>query len=95
MRIASSFLISLLLAAIMSFAAPIVLIGTILGILFLASYFPGLIFFEQATIHVLDFLATFGSGKPVQGLITLGLTVAVVGVLLDVFNFYRYQSLRD
>ena len=95
MRIASNLLVSLLLAAIMSFAAPIVLIGTILGVLSLVTYFPGLIVFRQGTIHVLEFLAVFGNGKPFQGIVTLGLTVGLVGVLLDIFNFYRYQSLRD
>jgi hypothetical protein len=44
---------------------------------------------------MLNFLAVFGDGKPLQGLITLGITVSIAGILLDILNFYRYQSLRD
>lgn len=95
MRIVSNFLTSLVLAALMSFAAPVVLFGTILGVLSLAGFVSGFIVFEQAISYISEFLAVFGNGKPVQGLMTLGLTVSVVGVLLDISNFYRYQSLRD
>lgn len=95
MRIASNLLTSLVVAAFMSFSAPIVLIGAIWSILSLAGYCLGCVVFHQGTTYLLEFLAVFGSGNPVQGLITLGLTVGVVGVLLDIFNFYRYQSLRE
>ena len=80
----------------MSFAIPVLLFGAVLGFLSLTSYIPG--FWEvnnQATAYIVDFLAVFGSGKPIQGLITLGLTVSIVGILLDIANFYRYQSWRD
>lgn len=96
MKIVSNFLVSLILAALMSFIAPIILVGGILGILLVASYLPGLFALgNSGAIHILEFLAIFGNGKPLQGIITLGLTVSIVGVLLDIFNFYRYQSLRD
>ena len=92
----SNFLLSLILAALMSFAAPVVLVGGILGILFTASYLPGLVELgKEGAIQVLNFLAVFGNGKPLQGMLTLGLTVSIVGILLDLLNFYRYQSLRD
>ncbi|MEL6929855.1 MAG: hypothetical protein AAFO95_14615 [Cyanobacteria bacterium J06600_6] len=92
----SNFLLSLFLAASMSFALPVVLFAAVLGFLNLTSYVPG--FWEvnnQATVYILDFLAVFGSGKPLQGLFTLGLTVSIAGILLDILNFYRYQSWRD
>ncbi|MGF1542440.1 MAG: hypothetical protein ACFCU5_18690 [Pleurocapsa sp.] len=80
----------------MSFTVPVVLVGGILGTLFVFSYLPGLVEFgRQGAIQVLNFLAVFGDGKPLQGMITLALTVSVVGILLDALNFYRYQSLRD
>ncbi|MEM7592520.1 MAG: hypothetical protein AAF383_13525 [Cyanobacteria bacterium P01_A01_bin.83] len=92
----SNLFLSLFLAAFMSFAAPAILIGGMLGLLVLISYIPG--FMEvsnQGTIYILDFLMIFGDGKPIQGIITLGITVSIVGILLDILNFYRYQSLRD
>ncbi len=91
-----NFFLSLILAALMSFAAPVILVGGILGILLAASYFPGLVEFgREGAIQVLDFLAAFGDGKPLQGMLTLALTLSIVGISLDILNFYRYQSLRD
>ena len=96
MKIVLSFLISISLAALFSFAAPVILVGTILGFLLIISYLPGLAILGNAgAIQVLEFLAVFGSGKPVDGILTLGLTVSIVGILLDILNFYRYQILRD
>ena len=92
----SNFFLSLFLAASISFTIPVILFGAILGFLNLTSYIPG--FWEvnnQTIAYILNFLAVFGSGKPIQGLITLGITVSVVGILLDILNFYRYQSWRD
>ena len=80
----------------MSFAAPVILVGGILGILFTVSYLPGLVELgREGAIQVLNFLAIFGNGKPLYGMLTLALTVSIVGILLDILNFYRYQSLRD
>ena len=62
----------------------------------LVSYVPG--FWEvgnQGITYITDFLAVFGDGKPLQGILTLGITISIVGILLDILNFYRYQSLRD
>ncbi|GAB4539220.1 MAG: hypothetical protein Tsb0014_29430 [Pleurocapsa sp.] len=96
MRIVLSFLISISLAALFSFAAPVVLVGTILGFLLIISYLPGLAMLgNTGAIQVLEFLAVFGNGKPVDGILILGLTVSIVGILLDMVNFYRYQILRD
>jgi len=80
----------------MSFALPVVLFGSVLGFLSLTSYIPG--FFalsHQGILYMLNFLAVFGDGKPLQGVVILGITVSIAGILLDVLNFYRYQSLRD
>ena len=80
----------------MSFAAPVMLIVGLLGLLTFTSYIPGLLeMSSQGMLHVANFLAVFGSGKPFQGVITLGITVSIAGILLDLLNFYRYQSLRD
>jgi hypothetical protein len=90
------FFLYLFLTASMSFTLPVVLFGSVLGFLTLTSYIPGfLALSNQGTLYMLNFLAVFGDGKPLQGVITLGVTVGVAGILLDVLNFYRYQSLRD
>lgn len=80
----------------MSFAAPVILIVGMLGFLSLTSYIPGFLeMSSHGTLYISNFLAIFGSGKPFQGIITLGVTVSIAGILLDLLNFYRYQSLRD
>lgn len=90
------FFLSVFLAASISFSLPVILFGTVLGFLALVSYIPG--FFEvgnEGTLYITNFLAVFGSGKPFWGIITLGITISIAGILLDISNFYRYQSLRD
>lgn len=80
----------------MSFAAPAMLIGCILGLCAVFGYIPGFwVLSNQMTTCILEFLAIFGDGKPLQGVVTLGITVSIVGVLFDILNLYRYQSLKD
>ena len=67
-----------------------------MGFLSLTSYVPG--FWEVSNnglAYVLNFLAVFGNGSPLEGAIVIGLTVSIAGILLDLLNFYRYQSWRD
>ena len=96
LKIVSNLFVSLFVAAFMSFAFPVMLIGCAIVFLGIVGYMPG--FWEvseQTTSCILHFLAVFGSGKPLQGLVTLGITLSIVGILLDLLNFYRYQSLKD
>jgi hypothetical protein len=96
MRIAPNFVLSLVLTTIICFTVPIIVLGAILGICSIASYLPGLMGFgKQGAIIILEFLAIFGNGKPFNGVMVLGLTISIAGVLLDLLNFYRYHSLRD
>lgn len=96
MQIVSNFFLSLTLAALISFSAPVILVGFVLALLSIVSCFPGFALWgNNGAVHIFEFLAIFGNGKPLQGILTLGLTVSIVGVLLDALNFYRYQSLRD
>ena len=95
MRFPSSFLISLILTATISFAIPVAIVGLVLGLAMIVSITPGFVGFgQQAFGSILEFLATFGTGKPVTGMVTLGLACSFVGILFDLFNTYRYQSLR-
>ena len=92
----SNLFLSLFLAAVISFSTLAMLVSLILGFLTFISYIPGFLDIGSlATNSILNFLAVFGNGKPVEGIITLGLTLSIVAVLLDILNFYRYQSLRD
>lgn len=95
MTILPNFLRSLLLAIILSFVAPILLIGSGLISVSLLSFVPGLQRIGGAGAQqVLQFLATFGSGSSWQGLVAIGLTCSLVGALFDTYAFYRYQNLR-
>ena len=93
-------LISLFLTASISFVAPVLLIGSAIALLDFVSFVPGFWEIGDGGIsYICDFLAIFGNGKPLQGMITLGITVSIVGILLDILNLYRnsycYQSFED
>ena len=90
-----NFFRSLLLTALFSFAAPTLLVGAMLASLFPVSYLPGLEIVGQAGIDsILNFLATFGNGCPVEGMLAIALTCGFVGAIFDTYAFYRYQALR-
>lgn len=96
MRIVSSLITSLILTAIASFAIPMTVAGVFFGSAFLVSLIPGCgLFGHEAINEILKFLAVFGSDKPFAGIVTLGLASSFVGVLFDLFNTYRFQSLRE
>ena len=95
MSILPNFLRSLLLTIILSFVAPVLLIGSGLASLSLLCFVPGLQRTGQAVVEqILQFLATFGSGSSWRGLVAIGLTCSLVGALFDTYAFYRYQNLR-
>ena len=96
MSISTNFLRSLLLTITFSFVAPLLLVGGLLFSLSLSRHLPGLDRAAQAiTEQILQFLATFGSGCPLQGLVAIGLTCSFVGALFDTYSFYRYKSFRS
>lgn len=97
MRVTPNLLLSLLLSATISFILPMILVGILLGCCLLANLLPFGIetLGNQSAEMILDFLAVFGNGKPFMGVITLGITSCTVGILFDLFNFYRYQGFGD
>ncbi len=96
MSILPNFLRSLLLTTLLSFVAPIALVIVLLAALSGIGCIPGLETISQAgTAQLSQFLAVFGSGCPVEGVIVIGLTCSFVGALFDTYAFYRYQSLND
>ena len=97
MRVSPDLLFSILLSATISFIFPMVLIGILLGCSLILSILPyGIsLLGDQAAAMVVEVLTIFGNGKPFAGVITLGITSCIVGILFDLFNFYRYRSFGD
>lgn len=95
MSILPNFLRSLLLTIVFSFVTPMLFIGGGLIIVLLLGYVPGLQAVGNAiAMTMTQFLATFGSGSAVHGLVVIGFTCSLVGALFDTYAFYRYQNLR-
>jgi len=91
-----NFMTSLLLTIILSFHAPIVVVGVMLGCFLAVSYIPGLALIGQTGIAMIeDFLAVFGSGCPLKGILTIGFSCGLVGGLFDIYNYHCYQSLKN
>ncbi len=95
MSIFPNYLRSLLLTSILSFAAPILLLGGMLASVSILRYIPVLENIGQtSTAQILKFLAIFGSGCPFEGLMVIGFTCSIAGALFDTYAFYNYQNLR-
>ncbi|MBE9050753.1 hypothetical protein IQ243_10060 [Nostocales cyanobacterium LEGE 11386] len=95
MTVFTNFLRSLLLTMFFSFAAPMFLVGGTLFLLPLIGHVPSL---QEATeasaTRIMHFLAIFGSGTPLRGLVIISLTCSFVGALFDTYAYYRCQILR-
>lgn len=95
MSILPNFLRSLLLTSLLTFAAPILLVGGVLASLSILSYIPILEAMGQTgAAQVCMFLAVFGNGCPLEGILVIGLACGLVGALFDTYTFYHYQNLR-
>ncbi|NLQ05221.1 hypothetical protein [Cylindrospermopsis raciborskii] len=94
MMVFTNFLRSVLLAIVLSFIAPILFVGFLLSCLCLFGLIPVLHGMTQDIPNdILNFLATFGTGSPLHGLLIIGLTFGFVGGLFDVYVYYRHQVL--
>ncbi|AFY66759.1 hypothetical protein [Geitlerinema sp. PCC 7407] len=88
------FLRSLLLTMLLAFVVPLLMLGGLLAGLSLLTAVPGLGGISQLlSEQILSFLAVFGSGQPLHGALTIGLTCGLVGALFDSYTFYRQQYL--
>ena len=95
MSILPNFLRSVILTSLLSFVTPITLVTVLFAAISLIGYVPALeIISQTGTTQLLQFLAVFGSGCPIEGVIVIGLTCSFVGALFDTYAFYRYQSLN-
>lgn len=94
MKSLKNFLLFLILTIFFSFATPIIVVGILLAGLALIHLIPGFEAIAQGGIDgVLQFLATFGNGYPISGILTIGLTCGFVGGLFQVGTGYRYRHL--
>lgn len=94
MRLTSHALLFLILTAFLSFATPVLLIGGILTSLALFAYIPGAEAIATGSVNaIVQFLAIFGNGCPLSGLLAIGLTCGFVGALFQLCTYYRYQHL--
>lgn len=95
MSILPSLLRSLVLTAIFSFLTPVVFIGLIWATLSGLGHIPHLeIIGLEGVEQVSKFLAVFGSGNAIQGVMTISFASTLVGVLFDAYTLYRYQNFR-
>ncbi len=95
MSLFTNFLRSLVLTMIFSFVAPMFFVGGCLLLISLFGYIPGLQAGSEAiSTQIIHFLATFGSGTPLRGMVVISLTCSFVGGLFDSYAYYRCQILR-
>lgn len=93
MSILPQFLRSLFLTILLSFVAPILLVTLLLATLLAIAYIPGLETVGQCGMtQLLQFLAVFGTGNPLQGATIIGLTCSLVGALFDTYAYYRFKT---
>jgi len=86
MNLLPNFFRSLLLTILLCFVVPTLLVTFLLASVSLIGYVPGLETIGQtAATLVLRFLAVFGNGRPVQGVIVIGFTCSLVGALFDTY----------
>ncbi|MEC4803539.1 MAG: hypothetical protein SAJ12_06960 [Jaaginema sp. PMC 1079.18] len=88
------FLLFLFLTVFFSFATPIIFVGVLLAGLALMHIIPGFEEIAQSCINsILQFLAIFGNGYPISGILTIALTCGFVGGIFQVGTGYRYRHL--
>ncbi len=86
------FIRSVFLAVLLSFVAPWIVVGGVMLGLNLGTQIPGLTALSQTGEgYIWHFLAIFGNGEPLEGLLVLGVACSIVGAMFDMFAFYREQ----
>lgn len=94
MSIFPDFLRSILLTMVLSFITPILVISMGLAGAAILGCLPFLETIGQFSCRqILQFLATFGSGHPLQGSMIIATTCSLVGALFD--TYASYQSPRS
>jgi hypothetical protein len=92
MSIFLNFLRSVLLAGLLSFVAPLLLIAAGLTCFSLIGLLPALQGFGRSGEDlILQFLATFGNGCPFEGFLVIGATFSLVGALFDTYASFQHS----
>lgn len=87
---------SVIIAGIFSFLLPWFAVGALALGFYSVGLSPLTATFSQAGLQALAYiLRTFGNGTVVTGLVLIGCVCSLVGVLFDVFTFYRQQKLGN
>lgn len=87
--------ISLVLTSGICFLLPAVTLGIALGVLTLGSCSPLAAISVQGKDRLVEFLITFGAGDVWHGVVSICLTLSVVGGLFEMFAFYKYTYLKS
>lgn len=85
---------SLLLTLGICFITPAVSLGVALGALTLGAWSPLSTISGVGKDYLMDFLTTFGAGDVVSGVVSICLTISIVGGLFEMFMFYKYSYLK-
>lgn len=95
MSLVPGLLRSLILTAILTFLAPLLVLGVLLLPLMLLERLHGLeAISHYCTTQIVYFLETFGSGNALQGALTISLVCSMVGMLFDSYALYRQEKLK-
>ena len=87
---------SLVLTSLVGFMIPIVLAIVLLGSLSIVAHLDTLaIWADVAFGYICNFLAIFGEGSPLDGVIMIAIVSSIAGLLFEFFNFYRHHLLID
>lgn len=91
-----SLLLSLLLTTLVSFALPIILFTVVLAGLAMMAHFPVIsAFVNDIYAQIWQFLAIFGEGSGILGILVIAFTCAIAGFLFESLNYYRYRLLLN
>lgn len=95
MDVEPNFFRSLLLASAIAFVTPSLLLGLAIACLWLLGNIPGLVAIGRyGSNALLQFLATFGRGHPLEGVLAIALSCSVVAALFETYAFSQYPSER-
>lgn len=82
------------MTAVVAGALPVVVVGLMLVGLGLAqACVPGGNLYPRGSHHLIGVLAVLGSGDPCQGMITMGATSSLVGMLFDTYTFCNGRNM--
>lgn len=96
MKSISNLLSSFIVTVVISFAFPVILVAGLLTIALGISYFPGLENIGEVTLkQILTFLSIFGTGSVWRGILTIGLTLALVAGWFDLYTVYRCYQFKQ